>query len=219
MKKQLAPRPAPLSELCDEELVALVQQKNDRQALTEMVERYTHWIWNYLGPRARRAGFQEKDLEDAVQDGLLFMLVRVIPRYHPTRPDGGPGSTFHTFFEHCLFNRFEDLCRGRRRAHRHLHLFADLGWGKGGNAPNGTLPCVAETADPAISAETHEQVDRLQAALERLPLDEYAMLAWVMDGISLPRIARSQGVSVATLHRVLRNVRARLRAEVDPSSN
>jgi RNA polymerase sigma factor (sigma-70 family) len=148
-----------------------------------------------------------------------MLLLRVIPRFDPPPPEGSEGGAFRTFFETCLSNRFGDACRTRQRAQRRLHLFADLGWGEGGDPPDGTLLGVAATADPAVSAETHEQVERLQAALERLPLDEYAMMAWVTDGISRPRIARSQGVSVATLNRVLRNVRARLRAEIDSLSD
>jgi RNA polymerase sigma factor (sigma-70 family) len=218
MNEQPAPSPSPLSGLSDEQLVARVKQTNDQPALAVLAERYIAWIWDCLRPRARRARFQEKDLEDAVQEGLV-LLVRVIPCFELPPPDSGQGSTFRTYFETCLVRRFEDVRRARQRAHRHLHLFADLGWEEGGDPPPGTLPCVAEIADPAVSAETHEQVERLQAALERLPLDEYVMLVWVMDEMPLSRIARSQGVSLATLNRAWRNVRARLRAEVDQSSN
>jgi RNA polymerase sigma factor (sigma-70 family) len=208
-----------LNGLTDEELVARVQQTDDQLALAVLVERYHAWVWDRLRPRAQRAGFQEKDLEDAVQDGLWWMLVRVIPRFAIPPPDSGQAKTFRTFFEHCLFNRFVDVCRARRRAHQHLHLFADLGWDEDDDPPPGTLAGIGGVPDPAASAEAQEQVECLQTALERLPLDQHEMLVWVVEGIPLSRIAQCHGVSLATLNRALYALRGKLRAEVERSSH
>jgi RNA polymerase sigma factor (sigma-70 family) len=212
MNEQPARSPSPLSGLSDEQLVARVKQTNDQPALAVLVERYTDWIWDRLRPRAQRDEFQEMDVEDGVQDGLL---VRVIPRFPLTPPDRKPRSTFRTYFEKCLSNRFGDICRARRRAHRHLSLFADLGWVAGDDPPPGTLPCVSVAADPAASIEAQEQGERLQTALERLSPDEYLMVAWVGYGFPRPRIARSFGISLATFNRALRKIRAQLRRDVN----
>jgi hypothetical protein len=83
MSEQPVRNLSPLHGLSDEQLVALIQQRNDQQALTVLAERYIVWIGNRLRPRARRAGFQEKDIEDAVQEGLNHQSDAAAPSHPP----------------------------------------------------------------------------------------------------------------------------------------
>jgi RNA polymerase sigma factor (sigma-70 family) len=201
------------SDPSDEDLVASVQQQGNREAVAQLVERYTARLRGCIRSLALRAGLREHELEDARQEALVTLL-EVIARYDPQRSfsDGGP--CFHAYVARSLRNRFHNVCRSRRRGQQCVSLFSDVGL-ETDDLGASTAIAAPSDDDPAALAEWHERVVGLWAALEQLSAEEHDLLAYVVEKVPWQQIAQRRGVSLATVKRSWERLRARLRTELD----
>jgi RNA polymerase sigma factor (sigma-70 family) len=214
MKLPSQHQPALTSCPSDENLLAEVQKDHNPKAAAQLVERYLPRVYGYIRPLACCAHLHAEEIEDALQEGILTLL-RVIHSDHLEGLQSSDGRAFAAYVKRCVRNHCLNDCRSRRRRKRRVGLFTDLGLAAADDLPTAAGVGSSNQEGPAECAEWQERVERLGAALEELSLEEYGLLAWVMAKVSLQRIAKCRGVSLATVKRAWKQLRAKLRARLD----
>jgi len=183
-----------------DELTSIVRgaQRLEDKAFERLVDLYSPRLYGFL---LRITGNRE-DAEDLVQE-VFVRVVRTIRDYsHNGR------------FEGWLFRIATNLGRDRIR---HLRRHCDVGpfaerTGDDATAGNGSNPDVQELAAPQRRMEFAEDLDRLQAAIQRLSEDErYVILLRHYGHMSFPDIAElleaPLGTVLARAHRGLGKLR------------
>jgi RNA polymerase sigma-70 factor (ECF subfamily) len=175
-------------------LEGLRQPAND-QAWARFVELYTPLLYYW----ARRAGLQEADAADLVQE-VLTLLVRKLPAFHYDRKQ-----SFRSWLRTLTLNKWRE--RQRRRA---PVLLADQA-------------ILAEVEEPDSLADFEEaEYNRhlVQQALRSLrhdvPANTWkAFEGYVLAGRDAEEVAAELGVRVGTVYAAKSRVLSRLRQELD----
>jgi RNA polymerase sigma-70 factor (ECF subfamily) len=174
-------------------LLERLRDPADAAAWGRFVELYTPLLFFW----ARRAGLQDADAADLVQD-VLTALFRKLPGFTYDR-----GRSFRGWLRTVVLNKWRE--RGRRRC----------------PAP-GTLDAAADAAAPDDFAELEEQEYRrhlvrqaLQALRPEFPAKSWAAF-WehVMSGRPADEVAAALGVRVGTVYAAKSRVLGRLRREL-----
>jgi RNA polymerase sigma-70 factor (ECF subfamily) len=185
-----------------DQLTELIEraQRLESRALDELVELYSLRLYGFV----YRIIGSRHDAEELVQE-LFLRLVRTLPNY---RHDGR--------FEAWLFQIAVNLVRDRlRRLHRNRSTVSldepgyELCESSDGAATR--MPVSKEEA-PAASLERNEELDRLQAAIARLPQPEREVILLRHYGeLSFAEIAELMetplGTALARAHRGLAKLR------------
>jgi len=177
-----------MDHLADEDLIARIRDRGDRDALLELVSRYQEPIYNFLLGRLRNP----QRAEEAAQETFLRML-RGLPGYRAELP-------FRPWLYRIALNAGRTLVeQGRVRARKEQEASA---------ASNGRRTAV----DPAERA-LHEEV---HAALRELPDEQKeALTLHYNQGLSHDEVAGVLGVPAGTaatrIHQGLQSLRSRFR--------
>jgi RNA polymerase sigma-70 factor (ECF subfamily) len=145
------------------------------------------YVWNTL----RRLGVYDSDLEDVTHEVFLRVHAQ-LPLFDTTRP-----------LRAWLFGIALGVAANYRRLARHRKLdFVAV------------LPECANTGDsPAQDLERREQAGLVHAALQKVPLDQRAVLVLhELDGYPIPEVAISLGLALNTAYSRLRLGREAFRA-------
>lgn len=171
-------------------------QRADPVAFDALVDAYSSRLYGYF---YRLTGARH-DAEDLLQE-VFVRLVRTIGDY---RHDGR--------FDAWLFRMATNLVRDRVRRIRAARS-AGLDAGAGAQ-DGGTLPQQRDlrTPDPAEALQRSEQIDRLQAAIDRLPdAEREVILLRHFSQLSFRQIAEVMdtplGTALARAHRGLAHLR------------
>jgi len=187
-----------LVEFSDEELCSRVAQ-HDREAFDLLVRRYE--------PRAYRLAYSMLGNEADARDVSQEVFIRVYETAHQF----SGRSRFNTWFHRVLVN----LCIDHRRLGKWWQKIVPL-WH---SEDDPDAPSVEpESSDPGPEAEAigHQEVARLEAALQRLsPKQRAAILLQAQEGCSSQEIAEvlncSNNTARVHLHRALAELRKILR--------
>ena len=183
----------------DDSALAARAAAGDHGAFRELVDRHGGRV---LALATRIAGERTRG-EDFCQDVFVHLL-RVLPRYDPSRP-----------FTPWLVQVATNVCRNRARALRRrpaVSLDAVL---DGGGDPRDP-----RVADPARALEHADDVARVRAARDALPESYRTVLALRYEaGLSVDEVSRALGdVPVGTVKNRLSRARAALAALLGRSS-
>lgn len=183
-----APTPTPLS------LLRRLRQPGDADAWACFARLYTPLLFAW----ARRAGLDEADAADLVQD-VFVVLVRALPEFRYK-----PGGSFRAWLRTILLNKWREQRRRRALATAQGYPVEEVA------AP----PADDPLDDPASRAEL------VRRALEPLR-DEFAPTTWkafheTVLGNRAPReVAAELGVSLNAVYIARSRVLQRLRQELD----
>jgi RNA polymerase sigma-70 factor (ECF subfamily) len=146
----------------------------------ELFRVHFDYVWNTL----RRLGVPERDLEDVAHDTFL-QVFRQYSQYDPARP-----------IKPWLFGfAFRVASEHRRRLSRRGESSLDV-------------ELVDPAANPLESLEVEERLKLAQAALDSIELERRAVfILHELDGYSIPEVAESLGILVATAYSRLRLAR------------
>jgi RNA polymerase sigma factor (sigma-70 family) len=209
---------AALTELADEQLVALAAKCGHLPARDELIRRslpLTEWL---IRRHAARSGLQEADRQDAQQDAVLW-LVEAIGHYRAEEQAKPGGCQFRSFLYRVLAARFIDFLRRRRRLRSH---FPQAGAEPAGPAQGGdgrhpgdrAGPPGGGSADPVRGAEEGELRARLLGELARLGGPAHGLWELLAGGASLREVARVLNLSYDAVKRRRRKLFAQLRASL-----
>jgi RNA polymerase sigma-70 factor (ECF subfamily) len=174
--------------ISDEELVARYVSTNDREALGELIERYSprlrRLLYSLLGPHA-----------EAIQDAEQEVYVALLKKLERFRGD----SSFSTFFYALARNRIIDWMRRDRRLSDRTVAFEnpDLVPGDAIDPLNTTVQC--------------GEVAMLRRAMRRLKPDDQLLL-YLKDGEGerIETLAEMTGTPVGTIKSRLARARRRV---------
>lgn len=172
----------------------------DSEAYGELADLYAPRLFGYL---YRLLG-QKEEAEDLVQEAFV-RLVRTLERYEH---DG----RFEAWLFRIATNLARDLIRRRTRSFKGTSY--DKGWdGAEGPATSWERLADAGVAAPAAASELADEIDRMQAAMSRLPEAEREVILMRHYGdLSFQEIADVMGTPLGTAlaraHRGLRKLRS-----------
>ncbi|WOI12737.1 sigma-70 family RNA polymerase sigma factor [Thalassospira lucentensis] len=183
---EAAKQTAALSELADQDLVALMV-RSDKRAYRVLVERYYRGIIGI----ARRMGLTAGDAEDAAQD----VFVRVWLHREKWRPEG---ASFKTWLYRVAVNRVIDLKRKPQ--------FVD----------GSDLESMPDDAmSPVEQLAQHQEFKRLRSAIKLLSEQQQIAINLFYDReLSNQEAAAIMSVSVNAMESLLKRARKRLREEL-----
>jgi RNA polymerase sigma-70 factor (ECF subfamily) len=172
------------SELTDHECAARSQQ-GDRNAFSALVRRYQDRIYRFL---LRMVGSRDEALE--LSQEAFLKAWQALPGWRPE-------AQFQTWLFRIASNAATDSLR-RRKVVQFVPLDEDY------DAPQ-------ETADPAGQLEAKQRLRALEAALNRLPADQRAIvLLREIEDMSYSEISAALGVSEGTVKSRLARAREAL---------
>ncbi len=147
-----------------------------------LFEEHFDYVWNSL----RRLGVSNVDLEDVTHDTFL-QVFRAYERYEPSRP-----------IKPWLFGfAFRMASDHRRRSRRRAETSTE------------GLELVDPAGGPGEQLAVRERLALAQSALETLELGRRAVfILHELDGVSIPEVAATLGIPVATAYSRLRLARA-----------
>lgn len=181
-------------------LLAKVREPGDQRAWQEFVDLYTPLLYRW----ARRAGLQESDAADLLQD-VFATLVQKLPEFQYDRH-----KSFRAWLRTVTLNQWRDNCKRRG--------LQPLG-------PNGAVLEEIPTTDPFGAADEEEYrqflvgqaLDLMQAEFQ--PTTWKACWQFVVCGRPAAEVARELGLSENAVYiaksRVLRRLRQQLQGLID----
>jgi RNA polymerase sigma factor (sigma-70 family) len=195
----------------DEAVVVLAKECEYGPARDELIVRYGPQTSRLIGWLAHCQSFSHADGEDARQNAV-FWIMEAINKYD-TRQIGKPqGCSFRSFIHRVLVARFKDFAKHLRRVDRHYDRTPR-------SETEEPLPADFDDSqdDPAVLAETHESMHRLQATLRGLDCE--AMRLWLLlaEGHSLREISAQLGMSYDAAKRRRRKLIEQLKLRLNAS--
>jgi len=177
----------------DEELVGRFREHSDREALSELIRRYTprlrRLLYSLLGPD-----------DDAVSDAEQEVYVSLIRRVGSFRGD----ARFSTFFYSLARNRTIDFIRARTRDRAHLTLSEN---------PDGEP---GRFVGPERLVDDEERVSLVRAALHRLaPEDQFLLYLKDGEGAGLEELVEITGRPSGTIKSRLARARRKLASRLE----
>jgi RNA polymerase sigma factor (sigma-70 family) len=201
-----------LTNLRDEELVALVTQSGFREAGHVLLLRHREWSRRLIMRLARHRGLSSHDTEDALQDAM-FAILKAICRYETVRPNGRNGCLFQAFLGRVLTNRFKDFVKHLRRTEsrfsRPMPRFLELNEPFGRREDRGTSLLEDKESDPAVIAQRKELVARVRNAVANLDGINCRLVHGLLSGRRLRAVADELGITYDMARRRWRGIRAR----------
>jgi RNA polymerase sigma-70 factor (ECF subfamily) len=162
----------------------------DRDAVAEILDRHRPLICSV----ARRVAGSGCELDDVIQDALAA-IISGIPRFRGT-------SSLSTWVASVAARTALNHARRARRTRNHLSLDAD---------PDALQLQAAPSYNPSAAFEHRERVRRLEAALDRLPLDQRVVVTLRhVEGLAIAEVAEALGVPVGTVKSRLHHARKAL---------
>jgi RNA polymerase sigma-70 factor (ECF subfamily) len=173
----------------------------DQKAWTRFVDLYTPLIYSW----ARRAGLQESDAADLVQD-VFAQLLQKMPSFNYDRQ-----KSFRAWLRTITLNKWRDRCR--RLAARPSEMT--------GNDPPEVVQLESDTSFSEIEYRQHLVFRALELMqTEFQPTTWKACWEFVVAGRAAAEVARQLGISENAVHlakgRVLRRLRQGLQGLLDP---
>jgi RNA polymerase sigma factor (sigma-70 family) len=196
----------------DEAVVVLAQECEYGPARDELIVRFGSQTGRLIGWLAHCHGFSHADGEDARQNAV-FWIMEAINKYD-TRQIGKPqGCSFRSFIHRVLVARFKDFAKHLRRVDRHYDRTPRIGTEE-------PLPADFDDSqdDPAVLAEAHESMHRLQATLRALDCDALRLWVLLAEGHNLREIAAQLGMSYDAAKRRRRKLIEQLKLRLNSSS-
>lgn len=169
----------------------------DRAAQRELFERFRSAAYR----AAVRITGREEDALDVVQDSFIKAFER-LDQFRGSAAEGR-GSGFKTWLLRIVTNRALDLIRARR-----VRMAASL---DADDDQPALEPAGQREAAPGAAMEQAESAARVQAALDRLPPDQRAVIALYATGdMTYAQIAETLGIPIGTVMSRLYHARRRL---------
>lgn len=177
-------------------LLERLRQPAEREAWPRFVQLYTPFLYGW----ARRAGLQNQDAADLVQE-VLVVLVQKLPEFAYDRQQ-----SFRGWLRTVTLNKWRDMRRRRLAA-----------------LPAGSAPDLAEVAVPDTAAALEEAEYRqhlVKRALELMEVEFHPTTwkaCWEYMIIDRPaaEVARELGITVNAVYLAKSRVLARLRQELE----
>jgi RNA polymerase sigma-70 factor (ECF subfamily) len=164
----------------------------------EAWDRFVHLYTPMLHHWARRAGLQEADASDLVQE-VLVLLIRKLPEFEYDRRQ-----SFRAWLLTVTRNKWSEICRRRQLT------------AVGGKDLLGEVAAVDDVGDIEESEYRQQLVKRaLEAMRNELPASTWsAFQEYVLSGHDVDTVAAQLGVRVGTVYAAKSRVLARLRQEL-----
>ncbi len=202
-----------LTNLTDEELVALVTQSGFQQAEHVLLLRYREWSRRLIMRLARHGRLSPHDTEDALQDAM-FAVMKAICRYDTSRLSGQNGCPFQSFLGRVLTNRFKDFVKHLRRTESHFGRpkprFLELNEAGERRERRRTSLLEDRGSDPALIAQRKELVARVRNAVAHLDEMNSRLVDGLLSGLRLRAVAEELGITYDAAKRRWRRIRTRL---------
>jgi RNA polymerase sigma factor (sigma-70 family) len=198
----------------DEQLVVLVQECGSRPARDELIRRNTPLKEGIVRRFAARAGLQEADCLDALQDAVLWIM-EAIRQYRTAESVGPQGCRFRTFLYRVLTSRLLDFIRHYRLLRKHFPLagggVAGLNRGPGRAREVGEPGPSCPGSNPLTSVDAGEVQTCLHRELGRLGESDMRLWDLLAGGATLRKAAAALGISYDAAKRRRRRLLGRLR--------
>jgi RNA polymerase sigma factor (sigma-70 family) len=170
---------------------------------------------SFIAGLGRRYGLSVSEREEARQEANLSLLEAT--RRFRIVSDGKPCG-FLSFLKRVVRSRFQDTCRSRRRAERHLDRWQSVAMVLEEKSADGKgrvpLTDGANDGDPIEAAEYHEAQTVIGRALLQLPPLQRRMAECWMRGQPLAATAADLGVTYAVARRLATQLTDRLRTKL-----
>ncbi len=164
--------------------------RGDDDAFARLMTRHKRWVYHFV----RRYVGNHADAYDVLQD-TFFAAWRALARYQTDRP-------FAFWLRRIALNKCRD--RNRREVVRRFI---------GGTAPvpNGDADIADPAPDPAMLAQSGQELRRLEAQIHKLPRSlKEPLLLTALEGLSQQQAAQLLGLSVKAVETRVYRARARL---------
>ena len=206
----LADLPAPLSRDEESALFAIIKDEErprpERdEARNLIIMHNSRYVAKFAKEYVDRRPGSARFLDDIFSD-LMAQVPYIIGAY---RHD--IGVKFITYLANCLYHH---ATRSLKRHAMTVQTPANLpGWSPYGNASSlGEWTGDVEAEPPTDRIENEEDIERLRAAIGRLPRRERGILRRRMEGESLSRIGATEGVSKERIRQLECQAVCRIRA-------
>ncbi len=209
-----------LTKMADDALMVLAAECGFNFAEDELILRFEARKNRQIAVLATGMGLSREDLEDARQEGVLWIKEAI--RSYDTNEIGKPGGCgFSTFVHQIVARRFLDFTKHLRREENHYDqspaatdsLAADCenveGTATGHPAAGATGP-----SDPEAAAQRHEFTAALNQALDELDDIARRILEMRLSGKSLHDVAEELGISYGVVRGQWRKMAALLKSRV-----
>jgi RNA polymerase sigma factor (sigma-70 family) len=205
-----------LTKMEDEQLVVLAQECDYRPSRDELIRRYTPLTKGIVRRYAGRAGLQEADCLDALQDAVLWIM-EAIRQYRTAESVQPQGCRFRTFLHRVLISRLVDFMRRYRRLRNHFPVaggVAGVSRGPGQARDAGEPEWDGLNSNPLTSVEEDEVQTCLHRELGRLVESDRRLWDLLAGETPLRKVAAALGISYDAAKRRRRKLLGRLRGSL-----
>ena len=209
-----------LTQLADEQLVALAQEGDDRTARDEIVRRSLPAVGRLVGRYAARNGLQEADRQDARQAAVLWVL-EAVECYRAPRSGTGArpaGCPFRNFLHRVVSARLVDYLRHLRHLQRHFPVvetaLLDRNEGSNRQRHRSDLGLGGSAAGPQREVEEGEVRAVLHLEMAGLSGTDRTLWDLMAAGTPLQQVAAALDLSYHQVKRHRQKLIARLRSSL-----